>query len=260
MTYHNILIEDQDGIIILTINRPKSLNALSWDTLEEIKYFFAEDGPSRKGIKGVIITGSGDRAFIAGADIKEFLDLKAKDGAVLAKRGQDIFFSIERFYVPVIAAVNGFALGGGCELAMACHMRIAGEHAKFGQPEVNLGLIPGYGGTQRLIQYIGKTKATEYTLTGDLFDAQEAYRLGLVNYVVSPGEEVSKAKEIIKKTATKGPIAIQKAIEAINAYFEEGVDGFEAEVKRFGETTNTDDFREGATAFIEKRKANFSGS
>ena len=235
MTYNNILVEDDNGIIILTINRPKALNALSWETLEEIKYFFGEDGPSRKGMKGVILTGSGDRAFVAGADIKEFLELDATKGAAMAKRGQDIYFSIERFHVPVIAAVNGFALGGGCELAMACHMRIAGEKAKFGQPEVNLGLIPGYGGTQRMIQYVGKTKAMELTLTGDLIDANEAYRLGLVNHVVAQGQEVEKAKEIIEKTATKGPIAIQKAIEAINAYFQEGVDGFEAEIKKFSD-------------------------
>jgi enoyl-CoA hydratase len=258
MTYQNILVEEDNGIILLTINRPKALNALSWDTLEEIQHFFAEDGPNRKGIKGIILTGAGDRSFVAGADIKEFLGLKdGKEGSSLAKRGQDIFFSIERFHVPVIAAVNGFALGGGCELAMACHMRIAGEKAKFGQPEVNLGLIPGYGGTQRLIQYVGKTKAMELTLTGDLIDAHEAYRLGLVNHVVAPGQEVAKAKEIIEKTATKGPVAIQKAIEAINAYFETGVDGFEAEVEKFGETTDTEDFVEGASAFIEKRKAEF---
>lgn len=259
MTYQNILVEEDNGIVLLTINRPKALNALSRNTLEEIKHFFAEDGPKREGIKGIILTGAGDRSFVAGADIKEFLGLKGNEGASLAKRGQDIFFSIERFHVPVIAAVNGFALGGGCELAMACHMRIAGEKARFGQPEVNLGLIPGYGGTQRLVQYVGKTKAMELTLTGDLIDANEAYRLGLVNYVVAPGEEVAKAKEIIEKTATKGPIAIQKAIEAINAYFEEGVDGFEAEVKKFGEATDTEDFIEGANAFIEKRKAAFKG-
>jgi len=260
MTYNNLLVEEDNNIVVLTINRPKALNALSWDTLEEVKHFFTQDGPNRAGLKGVIITGAGEKAFVAGADIKEFLGLDAKKGAELSKRGQDIFFSIERFHVPVIAAVNGFALGGGCELAMACHMRIAGEKAKFGQPEVNLGLIPGYGGTQRLIQYVGKTKAMELTLTADMIDANEAYRLGLVNHVVAPGEEVGKAKEIIEKTAAKGPLAIRKAIEAINAYFQDGVDGFEEEVKRFGETTSTEDFKEGASAFIEKRKAKFSGN
>ncbi len=260
MEYKNILIEEDNGIVLLTINRPKAMNALSWDTLEEIKHFFAKEGPSRKGIKGVILTGAGERSFVAGADIKEFLGLDAGEGAALSKRGQDIFFSIERFHVPVIAAVNGFALGGGCELAMACHLRIAGEKAKFGQPEVNLGLIPGYGGTQRLIQYVGKGKAMELTLTGDLIDAHEAHRLGLVNHVVAPGQEVNKAKEIIEKTATKGPIAIRKAIEAINAYFEAEADGFEKEIEKFGETTLTEDFKEGAAAFIEKRKANFSGN
>ncbi|MEO6039705.1 MAG: enoyl-CoA hydratase-related protein, partial [Saprospiraceae bacterium] len=164
-----------------------------------------------------------------------------------------------QFHRPVVAAVNGFALGGGCELAMACHLRVAGERAKFGQPEVNLGLIPGYGGTQRLIQYIGKTKALELLMTADLINAEEAYRLGLVNYVVPAGEEVTKAKELIEKIATKAPFAISKIIESVNAYFEEGVDGFWKEIDAFGECCDTEDFREGAAAFVEKRKANFMG-
>ena len=177
----------------------------------------------------------------------------------MAHRGQDIFFNIEKFSKPVIAAVNGFALGGGCELSMACHMRVAGENAKFGQPEVNLGIIPGYGGTQRLIQYIGKGKAIELMMTADMIGAEEAYRLGLVNHVVPAGEEVAKAKEILGKIARKGPVAIAKVIESVNAYFDSDQDGFEVEVNSFGKTCGTEDFKEGAGAFIEKRRANFTG-
>jgi enoyl-CoA hydratase len=177
----------------------------------------------------------------------------------MAQRGQDTFFLIEQFSKPVIAAVNGFALGGGCELAMACHLRIATENARFGQPEVNLGIIPGYGGTQRLIQYLGKTKAIELLMTGDMIKAEEAHRLGLLNYVVPQGEEIAKATELIEKIAKKGPVAIAKVIEAVNAYFHPSEDGFAKEVAEFGHTTGTEDFKEGAAAFIEKRPANFKG-
>lgn len=259
MTYENLLIEEDNGIIILTINREKALNALNARTMLELRHFFGEDGPKRLNIKGVIITGAGPKAFVAGADIKEFLALDEGKGAEMAQKGQETFFLIERFHRPVVAAVNGFALGGGCELAMACHMRVAGEKARFGQPEVALGIIPGFGGTQRLIQYIGKSKAVELIMTGDMIGAEEAYRLGLVNYVVAPGEEMAKAKELIEKTAAKGPIAIAKVIEAINAYFQYDEDGFLREVKEFGYTTGTEDFKEGASAFIEKRMANFKG-
>lgn len=259
MTYENLLIKEENGIITLTINREKALNALNTQTMLELRQFFGEDAPNRTGVKGIIITGAGEKSFVAGADIKEFLALDASGGQEMAQRGQDIFFLIERFNKPVVAAVNGFALGGGCELAMACHLRVAGERASFGQPEVNLGIIPGYGGTQRLVQYIGKTKAMELLMTADLIKAEEAYRLGLVNYVVPQGEEVAKAKELVEKIATKGPIAIAKIIETVNAYFDEKQDGFAREVQEFGNTTNTADFREGATAFIEKRPANFKG-
>ena len=224
-----------------------------------MQHFFGEDAPGRSGLKGVILAGAGDKAFVAGADIKEFLALDAGQGEVMAQRGHDIFFLIERFPKPVIAAVNGFALGGGCELAMACHLRIATENARFGQPEVNLGLIPGYGGTQRLIQYLGKSKAVELLMTADMIDAEEAYRLGLVNYVVPPGQEITKATELIRKIAAKGPVAIAKVIESVNAYFQYNEDGFAREVKAFGDTTGTEDFREGAAAFIEKRKPDFKG-
>lgn len=259
MTYENLLLIEDNGILIVTINREQALNALNGQTMLELQHLFGADAPERTDIKGIILTGAGSKAFVAGADIKEFLALSAETGAAMSQRGQDVFFSIEHFSKPVVAAVNGFALGGGCELAMACHLRIAGENARFGQPEVNLGIIPGYGGTQRLVQYIGKTKAMELLLTADMIDAQEAYRLGLVNYVVPSGEEVAKAKTLIEKIAAKGPIAIAKTIAAVNAYFQYNQDGFAFEVDAFGYTTGTEDFREGAAAFVEKRKAAFKG-
>ncbi len=259
MTYANLSLEEEDGILLVTIDRPKALNALNLRTMEELEHLFGEDAPRRSGLKGIILTGAGDRSFVAGADIKEFLDLGPENGAEFARRGQEVFFLIERFPRPVIAAVNGFALGGGCELAMACHLRVAGEKARFGQPEVNLGIIPGYGGTQRLVQYIGKTKATELILTGDMFDAGEAHRLGLVNEVVPAGEEVARARELLLKISAKAPVAVANALLAINAYFEAGVDGFEREVKSFGACTGTEDFQEGARAFLEKRSPKFSG-
>jgi len=259
MTYNNLQIEEEDGILLLTIQREKALNALNQETMRELEHFFGEDAPGREQLRGIIITGAGSKAFAAGADIKEFLELNAGAGRQMAKHGQDVFFLIERFSRPVVAAVNGFALGGGCELAMACHLRIAAENARFGQPEVNLGIIPGFGGTQRLIQYVGKTKGLELLLTGDMIDAQEAHRLGLVNAVVAPGKEVETARTLLGKIAGKGPIAVAKVIEAVNAIFEDGTDGFAREVEAFGETTGTEDFKEGAAAFIAKRKPDFRG-
>lgn len=258
MTYENLLLTEEDGILIVTINRPQALNALNNQTMQELQQFFTEDAPYRK-MNGIIITGAGEKAFVAGADIKEFMGLNKVSGEDMSRRGQDIFFLIERFSKPVIAAVNGFALGGGCELAMACHIRVASEKAKFGQPEVNLGIIPGYGGTQRLIQYIGKGKALELIMTGDMIGAAEAYERGLVNHVVPELELMNKSKEIINKIAEKGPIAIAKVIAAVNAYFDEQQDGFEREVQEFGNLMETEDAKEGASAFVEKRKANFQG-
>ena len=224
-----------------------------------LKSFFEKDFEQFPLIKGVIITGSGSKAFVAGADITEFIGL-TNTGEQMAQRGQDIFLMIERFHRPVIAAVNGFALGGGCELAMACHIRIASPNARFGQPEVNLGIIPGYGGTQRLVQYIGKGRALELLMTADMIDATEGYRMGLVNHIVDEGQTVAKAKEIIEKIATKAPVAIQKIIECVNAFFDPGGDaGFFREVVEFGKSTKSSDFKEGAAAFVEKRKANFKG-
>ena len=259
MTYSNLLLSEDDNILLVTLNREKALNALNQATMLELKQLFEEDAPGRQYIKGIILTGAGEKAFAAGADITEFSGLDATAGSVMAKRGHDIFFSIERFPKPVIAAVNGFALGAGCELAMSCHLRIVSEKARFGQPEVNLGLLPGYGGSQRLVQYIGKGKALELLLTGDLLGAEDAHRLGLANHIVPHGEEVSKAKEIIQKIATKGPLAIAKTIEAVNAYFQFDEDGFAKEVKEFGYLMGSEDAKEGAAAFVDKRKAEFKG-
>ncbi len=260
MEYQNLSIKNEDNILVVTLNRPKALNALNKQTIDELAYFFGEDtAPKVLEIKGIVVTGAGEKAFVAGADIKEFLGMNAEDGSRLSRRGNDVMFLIERFPKPVIAAVNGFALGGGCELAMACHIRIAGEKARFGQPEVNLGIIPGYGGTQRLIQHVGKGKAMELAMTADMIGAEEAKALGLANHVVPKGEEIAKAKEIINKIATKAPIAISKIIECTNAYYEPCVNGFDTEINSFGALTGSEDFVEGASAFVEKRKAAFKG-
>ncbi len=259
MEYQNLLIDFNDNILTLTFNREKSLNALNYKTMQELKHFFSEGHKNYTPLVGVILTGSGQKAFVAGADITEFIGLGGK-GKSLSKRGNDIFASIENFHRPVIAAVNGFALGGGCELAMACHIRIASENAKFGQPEVNLGIIPGYGGTQRLTQIVGKGRALELMMTADMIDAQEAYRIGLANHIVPEGEAVNKAKEILNKIATKAPVAITKIIASVNAFFELGGEaGFDKEIHEFGKCAATVDFAEGATAFIEKRKPKFIG-
>ncbi|PPK86337.1 enoyl-CoA hydratase [Neolewinella xylanilytica] len=259
MSYENLAVEEKSGIIRLTINRPQSLNALNQQTIAELERFFGTDYAGRTDFHGVILTGAGDRAFVAGADIKEFLAVAEQgNGREMAERGHEVFFLIENFHRPVIALINGFALGGGCELAMACHLRVATEAARFGQPEVNLGIIPGYGGTQRLNQYIGKGKATELILTGKMIDAKEAERLGLVNYALPAAEAEDKALQLLQAIATKGPVAIQESIRAINAYYAQG-DGYIAEAEAFGRTTATEDFREGAAAFVEKRPAAFKG-
>lgn len=259
MEYKNLSFSTKKGIVILTINRPKALNALNKQTMDELQHFFEVSAPRRKKMKGVVITGSGDRAFVAGADINEFMGMDSHGGYALGKRGQHVMFLIERFPKPVIAAVNGFALGGGCELAMACHMRVAGERAKFGQPEVNLGLIPGYGGTQRMCELVGRGRANEILMTGDMIDANEAYRIGLANHVVAPGEEINKSIEIINKIAAKAPIAISKVIESVEAYYNGVVDGYEIEAEGFEEACGTKDFQEGAGAFLGKRKPEFKG-
>ena len=259
MEYKNLLLEEKEGILTITINREKAMNALNGATMLELQHLFNTDLHHRPQLKGVIITGAGDKAFVAGADIKEFLTLDAMKGEAMAQRGQDIFFHIERFPKPVIALVNGFALGGGCELAMACHLRVATANARFGQPEVNLGIIPGYGGTQRLIQYVGKSKAVELLMTGDMIDAQEAYRLGLVNYVLEKEAAEAKVHELMEKITSKGPLAIAKVIESVNAYFQHDADGYWVELEAFGYTSGSEDFKEGAQAFVEKRQPVFRG-
>jgi enoyl-CoA hydratase len=259
MTYENILVKNIRGIIVLTINREKSMNALNKYVFNELEHFFSVAAPKKKKLKGIIITGAGEKAFVAGADIKEFLNFKGDDAMKVSARGQEIFNLIEKFPKPVIAAVNGFALGGGCELAMACHLRIASDRARFGQPEVNLGIIPGYGGTQRLPQLIGRGRALEYLMTGDMVGAEEAYRIGLVNHVVPHGEEVKKAKDIITKIASKAPIAVAKIIECVDDAYNEVLNGFDSEVKAFGAVAHSEDFKEGANAFVERREAEFKG-
>jgi enoyl-CoA hydratase len=258
MQYENLLLQEENGVLVVTLNREKALNALNTQTMLEIKHLFEVDAP-RRTIRGVIITGAGQKAFVAGADISEFLELDVEKGTEMAQRGHDAFFAIERFPKPVIAAVNGFALGGGCELAMACHLRIASENARFGQPEVNLGIIPGYGGTQRLIQYIGKGKALELLLTGDMLSAAEALSLGLVNHVTTQEELLGHAFALMDKITAKGPIAVTKVIEAVNTYFDFAARGFDFEAKTFGAIAGTEDFKEGASAFLEKRKPEFKG-
>ncbi len=258
MTFQNLLTKTENGILTITVNRPDKLNALNKLTVQEISEAMHHARENNE-VRAVIITGSGTKGFIAGADISEFLGLSPQEGMKMAKTGQDFIKFIEETTKPVIAAVNGFALGGGCELAMACHLRVASENAKFGQPEVNLGLIAGYGGTQRLIQLVGKTKAMELHLTGDMIPASDALQLGLVNYVVPQEQLISKCVELIEKIKSKSPKAVGSAINAINAYFAEGVDGFAKEIEEFGKCFGTEDFKEGTSAFLEKRKPNFSG-
>lgn len=258
MHFENLLTSISSQTFTITINRPDKLNALNKKTVQEIGEAIKE-GELNKEVRAIIITGSGNKSFVAGADISEFIGLSSEEGKKLAQAGHDVFKSIENCSKPVIAAVNGFALGGGCELSMACHLRIASDNAKFGQPEVNLGLIAGYGGTQRLIQYIGKTKALELHMTADMINAEQALNLGLVNYVVAPDQLMAKCLELIEKIKTKSPKAISGVINSVNAYFENGVDGFAAEINEFGKCFATEDFKEGTAAFLEKRKPNFSG-
>jgi enoyl-CoA hydratase len=258
MDFQNILTRTENGIFYLTINRPDKLNALNKLTVQEIAAAIKMAIADME-VRGVILTGAGPKSFVAGADIAEFVGLSIEEGRALAQYGQDVFKSIEDCHKPVIAAVNGFALGGGCELSMACHMRVASDNAKFGQPEVNLGLIAGYGGTQRLIQYIGKSKAVELHLTADMINAQQALELGLVNYVTTPEQLIPKCVEILEKIKTKSPMAVMHAISAMNAYYTPKVDGFAREIEEFGKCFATEDFKEGTAAFLEKRKANFPG-
>jgi len=257
MNYENIIVEIKEGIAYVTLNRPKALNALNAQLIKEIGACFSalED----EAIVGVIMTGSGEKAFAAGADISEFGSLTEESCYELSKAGHEVFNQVEAFIKPVIAVVNGFCLGGGCELAMACHMRIAEEHARFGQPEVNLGLLPGYGATQRMTKLIGKARSIEYHVTADMIDADTAVQIGLVNHKTPLGEGVAKAEEILKKVATKGPLAVSACINVINKYDDHEVDAFDLESKLFAKVMLTEDAKEGTQAFMEKRKANFKG-
>jgi enoyl-CoA hydratase len=255
--YTTLLTELKNDIFIITINRPDKLNALNRQVMQELNEVLDEVYTNAQ-IKSAIITGSGNKSFVAGADITEFSGLSNEDGKALAKHGQGIFFKIENAPKPIIACVNGFALGGGCELAMSCHFRIAADNAKFGQPEVNLGIIPGYGGTQRLVQLIGKGRALELMMSGNMMDASAALQYGLVNYVVAPDELLPKAISILTTINSKAPLAIAKCIVAANAAFTDN--GFETEASEFGKCFGTADMKEGTAAFIEKRKAVFTGN
>ena len=259
MTYHQIIVNVKENILYITINRAEKLNALNKEVLSELADAIAFATQNEE-VRGVLITGAGEKAFVAGADISEFQNYTLAEGKELAKIGQlSVFDAIENCPKPVIAAVNGFALGGGLELAMACHIRIASENAKLGLPEVTLGLIPGYGGTQRLTQLVGKGRAIEMITTADMITAEKAYRIGLVNEVVPQAELITKAEEILNKIKLRAPLAVASAIKAINAGLKNGVNGFEVEIEEFGNCFQTEDFNEGVSAFLEKRKAVFKG-
>lgn len=257
--YQTILTSLENGIFTITINRPDKMNALNRDVIGDLGNAL-EEVYTNADIKSAIITGAGEKAFVAGADISEFTVLGRDGGSELAGRGADLVFNkIENCPKPIVAAVNGFSLGGGCELAMACHFRVASENARFGQPEVNLGLIPGYGGTQRLTWLIGKGRAMELLMTGDMIDAAEAKALGLVNHVVPAADVVIKAREILTKIQTKAPVAISHIIALVNEAASCTPGGFKHEIERFGDCFETEDMKEGATAFLEKRKPAFKG-
>ena len=255
----NLLTDFADSILTARISRPKALNALNAEVFQELDELI-QDVYNKSEVKGLLLTGDGDKAFVAGADIKELAVLSQQQALELAKKGQSLFKKIEDCPKPVIAAINGFALGGGCELAMACHIRLATENAKFGQPEINLGIIPGYGGTQRLTQLVGRGKTLELLLTGDMISAQEAKALGLVNHVVATRDELmTLANSMMKKIVSKGPVAIANIIKSVNGGFGFEREGYATEAESFGACAATEDFKEGTSAFIEKRPPVFKG-
>lgn len=259
MNFDTILIDKNDGIATITINRPQKLNALNKATISELSEAFETLEKDNK-IRVIILTGSGEKAFVAGADISEFANFSAAEGEHLARKGQVTLFNfIENLQKPVIAAINGFALGGGLELAMSCHFRIASNNAKMGLPEVSLGVIPGYGGTQRLPQLVGKGKAMEMIMTAGMIAADEAKDVGLVNHVTSQEELLDFSYKIAQKIIKNSPVAIAAAIKAVNANFDVEKNGFEVEIDAFGSCFGTNDFKEGTTAFLEKRKPDFPG-
>jgi enoyl-CoA hydratase len=257
MPYQNLLLNINESIAVVTLNRPEKLNALNSKTIDELRNVFMEINKNES-ISVVILTGSGEKAFVAGADISELNKLDTIGAKAFSENGQEVFNLIENLNKPVIAAVNGFALGGGCELALACHIRVASENAKFGQPEVNLGIIPGYGGTQRLARLINSGRAMEYILTGDMIDANEAFRIGLVNRVFPKEELMAKATEMANKIASKAGSAVRLALKAVNASGEvTSKEGQDYEASLFALCCGTEDFKEGTTAFLEKRKPVF---
>ncbi|WP_456424122.1 enoyl-CoA hydratase/isomerase family protein [Lutibacter sp.] len=257
MNFENILVSQNENLAVITINRPTKLNALNKKTIEELHTAFKALDVNSK-IKVIIITGSGEKAFVAGADISEFSDYTTEEGAELARNGQELLFNfVQNLNTPVIAAVNGFALGGGLELAMAAHFRVASTNAKMGLPEVSLGVIPGYGGTQRLPQLVGKGKAMEMIMTAGMISAEEAKEWGLVNYVVAQEELIPLCEKLASKIIRNSSVAIAAAIKSINANYNNTVNGFNVEIEQFGISFGTNDFKEGTTAFLEKRKPNF---
>lgn len=259
MNYENLLFEKKNRILWITINRESKLNALNKDTLAELHFAFTSAFRDEE-VGGIIITGTGTKAFVAGADISEFAELGADEGRILAQEGHyKVFDIIHNSEKPVLAAINGFALGGGLELAMACHLRIAAENAKMGLPEVTLGLIPGYGGTQRLTQLVGRGRALDMILTAEMVNAETALSYGLVNLVVPQENLLASAEEKMQKILSRAPIAVGAAINAVNAGLKDGENGFEAEIDQFSRCFDTADFKEGVSAFMEKRKANFTG-
>jgi enoyl-CoA hydratase len=255
--YKTLLVETMDGISLITINRPDKMNALNKDVLNDLDMAL-DEVYSHPEIRSAIITGAGAKAFVAGADIGEFVGLSVAEAKQLAKKGQSLFDKIENCPRPVVAAVNGFALGGGCELALSCHFIYASENAKFGQPEVNLGLIPGYGGTQRLTQVLGRNRSMELLMSGNMITAKEAEQYGMVNKVFAAEELIPKTKEILSLIQSKAPVAVSKVIDCVNN-FDHGQQGYDFELEKFGECFASEDMKEGTTAFLEKRKANFKG-
>ncbi len=259
MAYENLKYNISQGIATISIDRADKMNALDRDTIEELRQATVE-AENDTDTHAIIITGEGEKAFAAGADINEFKDYDRGQGKNMSENGHHAFNTIEACPTPVIAAVNGFALGGGCELAMACHLRVANEKAQFGQPEVGLGITPGYGGTQRLVQLIGKGKALELLMTGDTVTAQEAQTLGLVNKVTSNKNLMEEAQQLATKISSQAPVAIAHVIDSVNAYFDAERDGFSTEIERFSECFETDDFNRGTAAFLNKEKPDFKGA
>jgi enoyl-CoA hydratase len=258
MNYETIISEQTGKICKLTLNRPKQLNALNTQVFSDLESAINE-ALKNESCWVILITGSGEKAFAAGADIKEFAEFNHGQASDLSANGQRIFKLISDSPKPVLAAINGFALGGGLELAMACHLRIASTNAKFGQPEVGLGVTPGYAGTQRLTELIGRTKATEFLISGEMISAEQALALGLVNYVVNLEDLENKSLELISKITKNSPVAVAGVLKSINAYFDKKADGYQAEVDEFAHCFLSEDFKEGTQAFIERRKAEFKG-